>query len=181
MYLINTHNGVKDKNISKIEIKDYPTLKKHLDEYWQRIEKRADQGDTPYNLRNCAYLEEFNKPKVIYPETTQGAYFAYDDKGFYIDKTCFMLISEKYAKYLQITLSSKLFSYAYKHIFSSIELGESAYQYNKHALVKLPVYHPQNNTEISFSSDNEEEINHKIYKLYNLSQEEIRFIDSQTQ
>ena len=33
LYLINTHNGVKDKNIPRINIKDYPAIKKHLDEY----------------------------------------------------------------------------------------------------------------------------------------------------
>ena len=80
----------------------------------------------------------FFKPKIMYPETTQGAYFAYDDKGMFIDKTCFMMIS-KDALFLQKILSSKLFEVAYKKIFSSIELGEPAYQYNKHALIKLPV------------------------------------------
>ena len=42
----------------------------------------------------------FFKPKIMYPETTQGAYFAYDDKGMFIDKTCFMMIS-KDALFLQ--------------------------------------------------------------------------------
>ena len=68
LYLINTHNGVKERGkvkIPRIQIKDYPAIKKHLDEYWEQIKDRADQGDTPYNLRNCAYMEEFNKPKIL--------------------------------------------------------------------------------------------------------------------
>lgn len=60
-------------------------------------------------------MEDFSKPKVIYPETTQGAYFAYDKDGYYIDKTCFMLLS-KDARYIQQTLSSSLFEFAYKRI-----------------------------------------------------------------
>ena len=56
LWLINTHNGVKDK-IPSINIEDYPTLKAHLNQYWDKIHDRADQGDTPYNLRNCAYLD----------------------------------------------------------------------------------------------------------------------------
>ena len=55
LWLINTHNGVKGK-IPRINIEDYPAVKVHFDQYWDKIRDRADQGDTPYNLRNCAYL-----------------------------------------------------------------------------------------------------------------------------
>ena len=66
LWLINTHNGVKGK-FPRVDIKDYPAIKQWLDKGgeayngkiyhgYKDIEKRADQGDTPYNLRNCAYL-----------------------------------------------------------------------------------------------------------------------------
>ncbi len=42
-----------------------------------------------------------------------------------------MLIADD-AEYLQHTLSSRLFEFAYKRIFASVELGEHGYQYNKH-------------------------------------------------
>ena len=58
LYLINTHNGIKGK-LERIHIEDYPAVKAHLDQYWDKISTRADKGDTPYNLRNCAYLEVF--------------------------------------------------------------------------------------------------------------------------
>lgn len=102
------------------------------------------------------------KQKIVYPETTQGAYFAFDSEGVFIDKTCFMMITE-FPKYLQSTLSSKLFEFAYKRIFSSVELGEHAYQYNKHALIKLPVILPKADKVLS-----EEE----ICTIYNLSRDE---------
>lgn len=179
LYLINTHNGIKEKGIPRIDVeKDYPAIKKHLDEYWDKIEKRSDQGDTPYNLRNCAYMDDFFKQKIVYPETTQGAYFAYDEKGMFLDKTCFMMIS-KDALFLQKTLSSKLFEVAYKKIFSSIELGESAYQYNKHALIKLPVKKLKPKEQEDFENLNDSEIDHKVYALYGLTKEEIEFIENQ--
>ena len=168
LWLINTHNGIKGI-LERIHIEDYPAVKAHLDQYWDKISTRADKGDTPYNLRNCAYLDDFNKPKIVYPETTQGAYFAYDKDSIYIDKTCFMMMTD-FPLYIQSTLSSKLFEFAYKRIFSSIELGTSAYQYNKHALIKLPVIPTANDYMLS-------DIN--IYDLYGISQTEIEFIESQ--
>ncbi|WP_302346473.1 Eco57I restriction-modification methylase domain-containing protein, partial [uncultured Alistipes sp.] len=61
LWLINTHNGIKGK-LERIHIEDYPSIKQHIDNYWDKIESRTDQGDTAYNLRNCAYLDEFSKP-----------------------------------------------------------------------------------------------------------------------
>ena len=88
-----------------------------------------------------------------------------------IDKTCFMIIS-KDALYLRNILSSKLFEVAYKKIFSSIELGEHGYQYNKHALVKLPIPSVKCFSSNVISDDT-------IYSLYKLSNEEISFIESE--
>ena len=67
LWLINTHNGIKGK-LDRIHIEDYPAVKAHLDQYWDKISTRADKGDTPYNLRNCAYLDDFSKPKIVYRE-----------------------------------------------------------------------------------------------------------------
>jgi len=59
LWLINSHNGVKEKDIKRIQIEDYPAVKKHLHSFYSQLEKRADKGDTPYNLRNCAYMDDF--------------------------------------------------------------------------------------------------------------------------
>ncbi|MCZ9938749.1 hypothetical protein OFQ49_05555 [Brachyspira hyodysenteriae] len=106
LYLINTHNGIKEKNIPPINIKDYPAIKKHLDKYYKQLEKRQDKGNTPYNLRNCAYLLDFDKPKLIYPETTTSANFYYDEENFIPDKTNFIMTGE-HLKYIMAVLSSK--------------------------------------------------------------------------
>lgn len=64
LWLINTHNGVRGK-IPRIDINEYLAVKEHLDNYWTKIQRRSDQGDTPYNLRNCAYLDYIYNPKYI--------------------------------------------------------------------------------------------------------------------
>lgn len=89
LWLINTHNGIKNK-LDRVHIEDYPAIKQHLDSYWDRIKPRADQGDTPYNLRNCAYLDEFFKPKIIWKRVGSILRFSYDEKGLFgLDSTCF--------------------------------------------------------------------------------------------
>ena len=84
-----------------------------------------------------------------------------------------MLISD-YSEYLQLTLSSRLFEYAYKRIFSSVSLGEHGYQYNKHALIKLPVIKPNNRIKI-----NKNNVDRFVYDLYQISPDEIVFIESE--
>lgn len=77
------------------------------------------------------------------------------------------------AEYLQHTLTSRLFEFAYKRIFASVELGEHGYQYNKHALVKLPVIKPPK----SFILD-KKNVDEQLYKLYGITYEEIREIEN---
>ena len=92
LWLINTHNGVKGK-FDKIDIENFPAIKKHLDKFWERIKDRTDQGDTPYNLRNCAYMEDFLRPKIIYPNMTKFLPFVYDEGGYYTNQKCFFLVT----------------------------------------------------------------------------------------
>ena len=79
LWLINTHNGIRGK-LERIHIEDYPAVKAHLDQYWDKISKRADKGETPYNLRNCAYLEDFSKPKVMWKIIGCNINFCFDEK-----------------------------------------------------------------------------------------------------
>ena len=93
-YLINPHNGIKEKNIAPINVEEYPAIKKHLDQFIDKLIKRGDKGDTPYNLRNCAYLEEFAKPKIMYPNMTSVFPFTYDETGSFSNDKSF-IITEK--------------------------------------------------------------------------------------
>ena len=59
LWLINSQNN------PPINIENYPAIKNHLDAFYPQLEKRQDKGVTPYNLRNCAYLAEFEKEKIV--------------------------------------------------------------------------------------------------------------------
>ena len=111
LYLINTHNGVKDIGIKPISIDDYPAIKKHLDQYFEKLAKRIDKGITPYNLRNCDYIKEFSKPKIMYPNMTKYLPFIYDETGYFGNDKTFIITSQDESfslKYLVAILNSKL-------------------------------------------------------------------------
>ena len=136
LYLINTHNGVKGK-FPRVKIENYPAIKAHLDQFWDKIEKRADQGDTPYNLRNCAYLEDFNKPKIIYPNMTKYMPFVYDDKAYITNQKCFIITGTKVA-FLTAFLNSSLFKYCFRDSFPELQGGTR--ELSKIFFDKIPVY-----------------------------------------
>ena len=64
LWLIDTHNGY--AGVPAVRVDDYPAVKGHLNGFFERLKRRQDQGITPYNLRNCAYHEEFRKPKLFW-------------------------------------------------------------------------------------------------------------------
>ena len=128
----------------------YPTIFSYLEDIGKRIDSgriktkgkrlfnRDDQGENWWNLRACAYYSKFDKEKIVYPETTHSANFFYDSGEFFLDKTCFMITGSD-LKILVGLLSSTLMTFAYKRYCSGTVLGAKGYQYNKHALEKLPV------------------------------------------
>ena len=183
LYLINTHNGVKEKNIPRIDIKDYPAIKKHLDEYWEKIEKRADQGDTPYNLRNCAYMDDFNKPKIIFQEIVQESQFMLDlDGKFMCNDTC-RIITGKQIVFLLGIMNSKLFFFAVKHFYGGGGLGENGVRM-KHTFFEnfCCVSEDLFLTELITKKINgavipEKELDRIVYELYGLSKDEINYIE----
>lgn len=171
LYLINTHNGIKDK-LPRIDIKEYPAIKAHLDQYWDKISTRIDKGDTPYNLRSCAYLEDFSKPKLIYSEIVQEPQFFFDKAGqFYPEATTFIMVGES-IEYLYDVLHSRIATYIFKTFYAGGGLGNGGYRYKKAFLELLPI--PKPNADFV-----QYDIEADLAKSYSLSEEEIAYISSQ--
>ena len=181
LYLINTHNGIRGK-FPRVDINDYPAVKAHLDQYWDKIEKRADQGDTPYNLRNCAYLEDFLKPKIIWKRIGSILRFSYDNKGCLgLDSTCFVI--GEHVEYLCCVLNSLMGHYLLK---DSPKTGTGD------LLVSVQAIEPANipyddkydsqlssllDMQITNASDaTEREINDIVFTMYGLSSNEQEYV-----
>ena len=122
LWVINTHNGVKEEGIPPINIQEYPVLKAHLDQYADKLQVRADKGNTPYNLRNCAYIKDFDRPKIIYPNMTKYLPFVYDSQSYVTNQKCF-IITGKYVAYLTAFFNSSLFKYCFRNCFPELQGG----------------------------------------------------------
>lgn len=149
LWLINTHNGVRGSK-KRIVIDDYPIIKKRLDEYKNQLIKRLDQGDSPYNLRNCAYLEEFQKPKIIYQEMVQQSCFYYDKAGYFYCNDTARIITGEHLEYLTALLNSKLFFFAVKVYYGGGALGSTGIRMKHTFFEKFPAILPSKKSNLSF-------------------------------
>ena len=94
--------------------RDFPELISHLEPFEPAARKRYDQGDFYWELRNCAYYELFDKPKIIFPNLQNCNKFAYDESGAYINAPAVILPTND--KFLVAILNSKLIWFFLKSI-----------------------------------------------------------------
>ncbi len=200
-WLINTHNGYTSALKSKIppiDIAKYPATKAHLDSHYDTIATRCDQGDTPYHLRNCAYLEDFEKEKIVWASVGFVEYCM--TPGLFILDTNYFFEVSKFGNtknYLLGLLNSKLLTFWLKA--KNTPLGDmGAYRNYKYNIMELPMVKitaknkkiadkitdgvkqilalkekdPKANTQKL-----EKEIDALVYQLYNLTDEEIKIIE----
>ncbi|EGT3388765.1 class I SAM-dependent DNA methyltransferase [Campylobacter jejuni] len=200
LWVINTHNGYKNQNGEKVEainIKHYPSLKKHFDEFYPQLEKRADKGLTPYNLRNCAYIEEFEKEKIVYPcIMAKEPYFSYETSfAFAMAPANIITSNSDILKYILAFLNSDFIYLMLRKFYMG---GGIEGELKTNNLEKLPI--PKINSKNQKLADElinlvdeilkakeqdknantqelENKINSLVYKLYNLTEEEIKIIE----
>ena len=180
LWIINTHNGIKG-DLERIRIEDYPAIKQHLDKYWDKIEPRADQGDTAYNLRNCAYLDEFSKPKIVWGNLNTFGSYAIAPENMFINAPACMIVPGN--TYLLAVLNSKIADY-YLRTLGVVRNG-GFFEYKPMFVEQIPI--PKITTEKAKQIDNilssslsmedkDVKIEEIIEGIYGLSREEITFL-----
>jgi len=139
-------------------------------------------------------IEEFEKEKVVWQEMSYGSAFAYDDEKIYTNQTAYIMVGE-HLKYLLGVLNSKVSGFYIKSIAYS--LSEGAQRWIKQYVEKIPIPPiTQQNQKIANqivnlvdqilsikkqnpdadTSDLENKIDQLVYKLYGLTEDEIRII-----
>ena len=149
-YLINSHNGKAGKGA--IDIENYPQIKKWLERFEPKLSKRADKGKTPFNLRNCAYLKEFEKEKIVWQRVTKENTFALAEKDtFILDSMAFLSNIEKEKKYLLGILNSKLI-YFYLNQYTH-KYGNNGFLLSNQYVETLPIKPYNNEIELENKVD----------------------------
>ena len=193
-WIINTHNGSKTQK--RIDINEYPAIKEHLDNYYDKLVKRDDQGDTPYNLRCCAYMDDFSKQKLVWAETIKIYFygrrnyprFCAVDENFYLDKTTFFMPLENNLYFLGI-LNSKLSEYLLDNGYCNL-LGPGSRGLQKNLIEQFPMIQRNRNSKIiqqielllqkvwqtEIDNDTQIEIDELVFELYNITQTEKSYI-----
>ncbi len=182
----------------------YAHLLSHKDELLKRNKDETGKRYEWYCLQRWAasYYQNFEKEKIVYGEIVQEPRF-YLDNGecqlgyFYAEATSFILTGE-HLRYLLGMLHSKLITFAFKTFYAGGGLGESGYRYKKAFIERLPIpkITPQNQELARKITDGaeqilqtkekdpkantqrlEKEIDALVYRLYNLTDEEIKIIE----
>ncbi|TBX64279.1 methyltransferase, partial [Flavobacterium silvisoli] len=198
LYLINAHNGVKEKGTKRIDVvNDYPVIYEHLKHFQSKLESRSDKGDHWSNLRNCAYIDIFTGPKLIYPETMRllknnnetFPRFTYDSGNYFCDKTAFSITGVE-IKYLLAFMNSKIMEYLIPQYVTAWD--DSGFMMQKIYLENIPIPNPEKKIKdsIEILVDKilieeeilkKKELQHEIDKIFsgifNFSEDEEVFIN----
>lgn len=177
-------------------IEDYPAVKNYLLSFGierleqtgnkyvieeQQIKARKKTGNKWFETQDSiSYMDDFFKPKVMYPNMTKFLPFYYDTKGFYQNDKSFM-ITGKYIAFLTAFFNSSLFKYCFIDNFPELQGGTR--ELRKIFFDKIPVITINDEIEKCFKSlviDIQSEyskskaiaIDSMIFDLYNLSKEE---------
>ncbi len=169
----------------------YPSVCRHLKQYEEDAKKRADQGQYWWELRACAYYNEFEKSKIMLPDIALQCNALYDNKGYYCANTGYIILGLDLV-HLGL-LNSKLLLFFYSNLTQTIRGGY--YRFIRQYLEQLPIKEniPNNysNNILTLvqevitkqqdpnanTSQLEQEIDVLVYQLYNLTYEEVLIID----
>ncbi|MDR2623536.1 MAG: hypothetical protein LBC39_03030 [Methanobrevibacter sp.] len=139
LYIIFTRRG--------IDIEEYPIIEEYLSQFKEKLTPKNEGqkiGRKPgkYEIQDTInYYEEFEEPKIIYPEITSNLAVVFDKNNFFIDKTCFMLVHNNgdtdFLIFLCSLMSSKLLNFTFRKIGS--KLGDKGLNLSKIFIEQLPI------------------------------------------
>jgi type II restriction/modification system DNA methylase subunit YeeA len=174
--------------------KDFPIIFGHLNNFKKELEVRADQGINWWNLRACKYYSEFEEEKIIWGLTSDKWTFAYDDAGNYLPSNGYILTSKDIPiKYLLALMNSKLMEFYFG--FIGIMTAGGAFTLKYETVVEFPIKIISDAKQKPFitlvdkillekkenpkadTSKLEKQIDELVYKLYELTYEEVQLID----
>ncbi|HFO1055153.1 type IIG restriction enzyme/methyltransferase [Campylobacter coli] len=189
-WVIYTNSSFKNPN----SMDDYPNLKKHLDKFQNVI----TSDNKPYGLHRARDEKFFTgSPRIVALRKCVGEpKFSYVDFDCYVSATFYVIKTQRInVKYLTAILNSKLIAFWLKH---KGKMQGNNYQIDKEPLLNIPIVtinsknqkiadelinlvdeilKAKEQDKNANTSPLEEKINNMVYKIYNLTEEEIKTIE----
>ena len=176
------------------DINKYPAVLNHLKQFKNKLENRNESERDRYEwyaLQRYAadYFKEFDKPKIIYPNITKTNVFSFDETGILTNQKCFIIPTDDL--YLLALLNSQLTMQWFRSTLPLLRGG--FYEPSSVFMENYPVF-PANDEQktpiiirvqkILAAPDSpnvpmlEIEIDQMVYKLYDLTPEEIKIVEN---
>ena len=170
-------------------IKPYPIIKKHLD----KLQEVITSDNKPYGLHRSREENFFKGEKIIVlRKCVTQPIFTYTDFDCYVSATFYIIKSGKInLKYLTAILNSKLIEFWLRH---KGKMQGNNYQLDKEPLLQIPIFKTKEVKPITSIVDQilstkaanpkadtsqlEKQIDEMVYKLYELTDEEIAIIEN---
>ncbi len=192
-YLIFTRHGI---NIEK-----YPAIKQHLSQYREKLEPKKSREQKSgrkkgnykwYEIQDAtAYYAEFEKPKIIYPETGKSLYGCYDTSKTFGLNTIFFIPTNDLS--VLAILNSRLFDWYARYKFQNLNdpWADGGLRFFAQFMRQVPIADQTEAQKTALSelverilanpnSDQvreiEQEIDALVYELYELTDAEIELI-----
>jgi type I restriction-modification system DNA methylase subunit len=178
-----------EKEAHGIFAKTYPSIHHYLSQWEDKLRKRDDQGQFWWELRSCAYWEEFAEPKVILGRFMNHATFTFDTARLLHNDALYMISGVD--EYVVAVLNSSTAWYYLRQTCTDLRGGYlQAYREN---LFRIPI--PASSStqhapiislvrQILPSPDSrdvprlEAEIDRLVYRLYDLTVDEIAIVEA---
>ena len=184
----------------KYNIEKLPAIKNHLLSFGK---ERLEQTGKTYHINgetikarkktnnkwfetqdSISYWDDFNKPKIVYPNMTKFLPFVYDEKQFVTNQKCF-IITGRFTAFLTAFFNSSLFKYCFRDSFPELQGGTR--ELSKIFFDKIPVIKVDKETDSKFKALVDEiqreytrekaiNIDNIIFDMYGLNEEEKRII-----
>ena len=170
---------------------NYPEIFNHLVPFKEKAKKRYDQGEFWWELRNCAYYDLFDKPKIIFPNLQNSNKFAFDDTGVYLNAPAVFLPSND--KSLLAILNSKVVWHFLKSVCVIRSGGYIEVKPQYFEQIPIPEIDTITKSKLTELADKviqektikqqvhiteiEKQIDQLVYGLYGLTEEEIRIVE----
>jgi len=120
----NVQHPWSDKTGEKAEeifARTYPAIHAHFEGFRKALIKRGDKGRFFWELRSCAYWNDFATPKLIYPDIYEHQSVAVDTEAYLAANTCYFIPTTQI--WLAALLNSTVIEWYYSSVSNKVRGG----------------------------------------------------------